>query len=1409
MNKNTYIILILVCICLFTNVCAQNDISFDRLTTNDGLSQSDINCIYQDEQGYMWFGTHEGLNKYDGYQFKVYNPNPNNVGSINSNLIFDIEGDEKGNLWIATTGSGLNYFDRTTETFKAYMHDGKDGNSLINNHISKIHIDSKQRLWIATNKGINMLDLRSKESAKVFHKFNLSQEFASHGLDGKIIYDIYENDKNELFIVGTGGLFKLHENKNQELVFKVLNAELGLDNKIISCVIQDKLGRLVIGTSDGLYVQRKNSLDAKLIRLADGNYNNIVVDGDGNIWCGTNNGLLCFSSSTQSGFPRLVQRLRYNPLNENSLSKNVIKSLAIDHTGILWVGTNGGGINKYDPYKKQFRHIRKTLTENSLSYDKIRSMYEDSNGTLWIGTEGGGLNMLLKDDDDGTYSKFKIFETILKPFAIEEINRNGRKILLVGGENTTGLFQIDITNPKSVKEQDIKEINEITYSVFSLLSDKKENIWIGTYNGGIYRWLLDEEGTNYKKDILRNDPLNISSVSSNIIRDIFEDSNGNTWFATGDGLCKLTKDEAQKKNPKFKRFNNISGDVNSLSHNYILSMYEDANHNLWIGTFGGGLNKLELNATEEKFVSYTQTHGLPNNVIKGILEDGKGNLWLSTNAGLSKFNIKEKTFKNYDVHDGLQDNEFQELACLKRKNGEMLFGGINGFNVFYPENIFNNTFETETVITNFSIFNKNVSVGEKVNGRIILKEPINQTEKIELKHWENSFSFEFTSLHFASPQKNKFEYMLEGFDNNWIKTSTNKRFATYTNLSPGEYVLKVKASNNDGVWDNSPAELKVEVIPPFWLTGSAYFLYSLFLLGLLFAYRRFTIIKTTKKHQLELEHIEKEKYEEINKMKLEFFTNISHELRTPLTLIKGPLEYLQGKYKELDDNVISEQFNLMHKNSDYLLRLVNQLLDFRKVGKGKMKLVVRQGDIVQFIKEIGEPFQFLSMKRKIDFKVEESDTLNKAWFDSDAIEKIINNLLSNAFKFTPENGKISIHINKGDAYLKTKGYKRGGNLKDFVVIQVNDSGTGIPEDKLPFIFERFYVEKNRVKRNSEGIGIGLSFTKNLIELHQGQIEVISEQGKGTSFIVKLPIHKNAYENKPNISCVDSSEKDEFIHNGIIDALIYKGDDELVERNIYHSRSKLPVLLVVDDNSDIRSFIKRAMGEKYEVYEAENGKEGVEIAVKIIPNIILADVMMPVMDGFEFCSKIKNTQETSHIPVVMLTAKSSQESEMEGLTVGADDYLRKPFDIEVLKLKLNNIINHRKELRKRFNREVSLQPKEVTVTSADEQFLQQAIAIVEKHMMDTSFNVEVLLKEMGFSRTNMYLKFKELTDLSSSEFIRNIRLKRAMQLLENSDMSVKEIMYQTGFNTASYFAKCFKKQFGVLPSEYVRQIHQNR
>ncbi|MDO6801318.1 two-component regulator propeller domain-containing protein [Wenyingzhuangia sp. 1_MG-2023] len=1387
--------IILALLIVFTTIhsnFAQHSIAFSHLSVNDGLSQSDINTIYQSNDGYMWFGTHDGLNKYDGYNFNHYRPNPI-TNSLSSNLIYVIVGNRKGNMWIGTTGSGLDYLNTVTGKVINYKHNTHKKNSLRSNYISSLLYDNKNRLWIGTSKGLDMVDCTSQQDSLEF------QHIENKSLQNHRINTIYQRKNGDIYAGDNKFIYKLYK-ENGKIKFKKINQKLGLRQTVIKSITEDKNQKLIVGTSNGAYIENKEK--GTLVKFSPISIIEIVVDNMNHIWIGTTKGLRYYKNEENQELPTHENTFTNDANDPNSISKNVIVSLYKDLTGIIWVGTNGGGVNKFDPQRKPFLHIKKTSSPTSLSYNKIRSIFEDSNNTLWIGTEGGDLNMELSTSKK--YSSWKHISSFSKTFCLNEIKTNNKKFLLIGSEGGHSFSYIDITNPipenRNIKRSPIDP--NIGSSVFTIMVDHRNYIWIGSYSKGVFVYKINEDDEFQMIKEFSHNANDPKSIGNNIIRNIYEDSKHNIWFATSNGLSKLAFDEADKEKPEFTTYRNIPKDETSISLNYILSLYESKKGELWIGTFGGGINKLTTSLTENKaqFKRYSGKDGLPNDVIKGVLEDDKNNLWISTNNGISKFNPELGTFKNYNIYDGLQSNEFQELACYKKADGEMFFGGINGFSVFYPSEIKDNPYAPITTITKMSLFNEVIEPGKKTNGVVILNQSIDKTHKIELNHFQNSLTFEFAALQYSSPLKNQYAYKLDGFETKWNYTNSKKRFATYTNLAPGNYLFSVKSSNGDGVWNNNAKKIFIKITPPFWKTIWAYIIYVLLIIGLLISFWKFTLIKTEKKHELELEHIEKEKYEELQQMKMEFFTNISHEFRTPLTLIKGPLEYLQKKGKELEYNVIQNQYSLMEKNTDYLLRLVTQLLDFQKMDKGKMGLTIYKKNIARFVKEVAEPFKFISEKKNIQYSIRSEEDAIYSYFSPDALEKVMNNLLSNAFKFCPEGGIVDVYVYIKNTYHSDRLTK--GSVYKRVVIEVKDSGSGISEAKKQRIFNRFYSNSAKELANPTGTGIGLSYTKSLIDLHQGSIAVVDNELGGTTFAINIPQEKQAYIDKPNIEFGNETDNVSTTTAYVSSAHIVSVEDERNDQEMIAKRPELPIILVVDDNEDIRMFIRQALQKDYNILEAENGLKGFEIAKKEVPNIIISDYVMPEMDGVEFCKKCKDLAETSHIPFMLLTAKTSKENEYLGLESGADDYITKPFNLESLQLKIKNIISRRNRLRKRFNQEIILKPEDVTVTSTDEIFLKNAMEVVEKNMMNTEFSVEMLVKEMNVSRSNLYLKLKEITGLSSSEFIRSIRLKRAVQLLKKSDLSVKEIMYMTGFNSPSYFAKCFKKQFNMTPSEYI-------
>jgi len=1366
---------------------------FEHITSEDGLSENVVNDIFQDSKGFMWFGTNDGLNKYDGYQFTIYKSKFSQKETISSNLIYAITEDTAMNIWIGTTGSGLSKFNAETEEFTNYAHDSKDETSLSNNLITALFTDSRGRIWIGTSEELNVID--PSATPIVFHKYPI----ATH-TDIKIITKIREDKKGNIWVSSREGLFTSYPSETLN-GFSFERKKIAEDVKyeaIVSFDI-DESDRLVVLSYQGLFIQNEgHEISFSYVGTVD-NARDILFDNQNKIWVGSDDGLSCFEIYQRGGLPKLKKHFKHDNLNSRSLSKNLVSSLFRDSKGIIWVAINGGGLDKFNPNRKAFNYIGK-LSSHSGSSELIRAVLEDSNGTLWVGTEGDGLfckDVSNKKIQEDTFEKINI---PTRPFALEEVVIGEKKWLFIGSQDAPNLHRIDITDNKPKSPEPL--IVGSFPSVFSLLQDYENNIWIGTYNDGLHRWKPNADGSSFEKTVFKNVPNDSLSLSNNIIRKLLQDSRGNIWVGTGDGLNKISAHQLNNAEIDFEIYRNKKGDKNSLSHNYILDILESMTGEIWIGTFGGGLNKFVAGAANEppQFEHFTEADGLANNTIKSILEDKTGKLWLSSNRGLTKLDPNTDAIFNYDLTDGLQGIEFSEIAAVYRKNGEMIFGGTNGLNTFFPEEIELSLEKPKVTFTELFVFNNSIHPQKKYDGRVILDKALPFVDQINLKYNENNFSLEFASLDYTAPHKIQYSYLLEGYDDEWKTNTTQNRLATYTNLRHGDYTLKVKATNADGIWGEEIKEMRILISPPIWLAWYAYVVYFATAVGLLWFFRRYELIGIQEKHDLRMTQLERQKKEEIHDLKLRFFTNISHEFRTPLTLIIAPLENLIKQGKNISNEKAKEQYHLMYKNSKYLLRLVNQLLDFRRLDQGQLNLEVRQGDFVEFVKEASQPFQFIASKQNVDFKVESEDKNIYLWFDTDVVEKILYNLISNAFKHTPAGGQIIVKLSEVEEEQGT--FSRKNDLLHYLKMEVIDTGEGISSKVKRKIFERFYKEDGD-KFTNDGAGIGLSFTESLVKRHYGEIKVESKKGVGSKFIIKLPLKKSTFA-KSEIA--DDKAIPYQFETDPLEYFTPEKPDILpeIDANVEEKPNEnLPLLLFVDDNEDIRKFLKIGFENDFRIIEAENGLKGLEIAKSSLPDIIISDIMMPEMDGIELCKTLKANMETSHIPIVLLTAKTTSETELEGLGTGADAFVRKPFKLDILQQQILNIYQQREKLKSRFRKEAILQPKEITVTTVDEEFLQRAMDLIEEHMSDADFNVEALVKEMYISRSKLYLKVKALTGYSTSEFIRTVRLKRAVQLLEKSDFTIKEIMFMTGFNTASYFSKCFKKIYGIVPSEYVR------
>jgi len=818
-------------------------------------------------------------------------------------------------------------------------------------------------------------------------------------------------------------------------------------------------------------------------------------------------------------------------------------------------------------------------------------------------------------------------------------------------------------------------------------------------------------------------------------------------------------------------------------------LVEHGNNSFWLGTKGGGLIKFDLQSDSQgNIIKYslqtiTGKDGSSGNIeyAENLVLDSRGILWITSSKGLSKFNSASRKFTHYDVSYGLPSHQMSVLQSysppFKSDDGTLYFPTGKGPLIFHPDSLTENTDPPEIIFTDLKIFNQSVNIWDSTQQ--ILSKQINYTERFTLKHWQNDFSIEFAALNYKRSSKNQYAYYLENYDDSWRYVLTERQ-ATYTNLDPGDYIFKVKAANDDGVWNEAGISLAITVLPPFWMTWWAYTIYSIMVVGILFILRKNIIRRERLKSDLRVEKMELAKMKEVDEMKSRFFANISHEFRTPLTLILGPVKNLLAMIKTEHEH---SALQLVLRNAHRLKELVNQLLDLSQMESGKMRLQVVKNDIYQFMRIVSAPFYSLGQSREVDFVAEIPEEKLGAYFDQDKIEKIVNNLLSNAIKFTGSRGEVLL---KADTFYRDQ--------TQFVKISVSDTGPGIPQILQEKIFERFYQVDSSQTKSYEGSGIGLALTKELVELHGGTIDLQSEEGKGSRFTVFIPAERKAYSEKDILS-----DAPEYVMQSVESDL-----DHLLESPEKKVQTKMDenqeILLVVDDHQDIRKYIRQNLGDEFSIMEAENGKEGLKIALQVIPDLVLSDIMMPEMDGTEFCRRLKEDTKTSHVPVILLTAKGSGDDKIEGLKTGADDYIIKPFEIEELKVRIKNLIEQRRNLRKKFKQEAILKVKDTEETSMDEKFLIKLVEVVELHMDDEYFTVDQLGREVAMSRSQVHRKLKALTGQSASVFINALRLQRAMQMLREHAGTISEIAYQVGFGSPNYFSKSFQKQYGYPPSE---------
>jgi signal transduction histidine kinase/ligand-binding sensor domain-containing protein/AraC-like DNA-binding protein len=1359
----SFFILIIGLFDFHKNIYAQ-ELKFSHISNEDGLSNSTVESILQDSRGFLWFGTRDGLNKYDGHKITVYKNLENDSNSISDNFIRCIYQDSRNNLWIGTS-RGLNQFDAKHNKFIRHPI-SLPQNSIQDLGITAIFEDHLKNLWVGTSGGglyhldkdykFKSLKYPDKEKQAAFSFINYITEYNQH-----------------LIIATDKGAWRYHSKNG---TFKFLSS---LKNYTIRTMAKDKKGGLWIGTEEkGLIFYSESPLklkqythqDTKEGSLGSDLVRAVLISKNNQIWVGgINGGLNLFNPKDET-----FSHYQNEPGNPTSLSQRTVSALYEDKQGNLWVGTHRGGVNLYSKHVEKFRIIRQQPNKNSLSYNDVKAFCEDKKGNIWIGTDGGGLNFFNRTTNTFTVFKNNPFNPkSLATDAVLHIMDSDDDLLIGtwgGGLNMfnkkTQTFTRFTTNTKRNK-------NISSNYVQNSFKDSKNNIWVGTYYGGLN--LFDKTKGEFTRVIWGNNQE--SQLYGNNVISIIEDKDQNLWIGTDDGGL-------NKYNLNTRKFSHYFND--EVKKPDLRVLFIDRKNRLWVGQTGLYL----YNKTKDTFNIFTNKAGLATEIIKGITEDKLGNLWISTSNGLTKINPETLAFKKYNTADGLQGLEFEANAYLKTNTGEMFFGGINGFNYFYPENIKTNTFKPPVYITSLYIFNQLVLPEQKNSP---LTEDISYTQNIELNYQQSSISFDFAALNYVASENNLYAYQMDGMDKDWNYVGHNTR-ASYTNLDPGNYTFKVKAANNDGIWNDKVTAINVYIAPPFWQTWWFRILVTASLIYITYLILNF-------KRKLEIKAIEEEKREEMHQMQLQFFTNISHEFRTPLSLILGPIDCL---LKEDIKSGFKDYYQTIHRNANRLLHLINELMDFRKVETGALKLKVSAGNITSFADEIAEEFMQMAKEKNILLTIKEESALAEIWFDKHILEKILLNLVNNSLKYTPEGGRILIEISNSDAYTNlnyahTLKVESGFNAKQYLFIKVADNGIGISAESIQHLFERYY----RTTESHMGSGVGLAFVKNLTLLHKGLILVSSEKNKGTEIVIGIPALKDDYS-------FDECWNANISGGGTrLESIIYPTEKVFeieAEKDIPLLRTQQQKhILIVDDNDELRSFLKDTLSTDYMVSEANNGQSGIEKAQTVFPDLIISDIMMPGMNGIEFCKFLKDDLETSHIPFLMLTAKNSVEAHIEGAVSGADYYFTKPININLLQVTLKNIFDQKRKLKEHYQKNQNSEARELAHSLKDKEFMDKLIAIIHAQLPNPNLDTDYLCSEINMSKTRLYHKIKTITGQSTGEFIRTIRLRKSVEIMTHEDVILTEVMYRVGIQTQSYFTKAFKKEFGKTPSQYLQDL----
>ncbi|MGM9511726.1 hybrid sensor histidine kinase/response regulator transcription factor [Larkinella sp. GY13] len=1342
--------------CTLLSLDGQSQSKFNHLTTRNGLSHNTVMDLIQDDQGFLWVGTADGLNRYDGEQFRTYRRSARDTSSLSHNYINCLFKDRQHRLWVGTHSGGINRLDASGVRFIHYNQTtgGQDISGAI---VTDIVQDWAGFIWASTS-GHGLL--RIEPELERVTQFTV----ANSGLPFNLIHQLCVDGSGYLWLGNQEGRLarmRLSDHRLTTLTLPAPNRGAPAGIMTIQC---DNRGAVWVGTKgSGLYRSHAGKTGFQLVFYKTGvieglnNARSLYVGPDGRYWLGTDDGLVVADDSSF----RYIRHLRHNPSQPNTLSTHAIVCVQGDRQGNIWVGTWEGGLNVAFNKPAPFNLYTYQPGLPGLLTQTVAAVAVDSVGNAWVGSTQG---LTYIDRKNETYRHFR--------------HQPGNPHSLPSND-VTHLFRLSETAMLvTVWNQGTVLFNPITGRVQKRLTVLGTNpiCPVLPMRGGKVR-LINRQGRSWWIDRQTGKigpaPDLIGLPPS--IRALITTTDGSLLGATyGSGLLVWPR---QDRLPRIHAGERRPG---RLYDNILTCLLEDRRGQYWVGT-RNGLHRYDRRS--RRFSLLTTENGLPNDAIMSLSQDRDGYLWVATNDGLCQLTEAGRILRTYRREDGLAGNDFSEGAVAQHADGTLFWAGKHGLTVLRPHRLDAQLLPVPVYLSHLKLFNRPVVPGAPGSP---LTRSLADTQTLTLRFDQSVITFDFAAVLFRAHRNVRYAYRLDGFEDIWNYVGA-QHSATYTNQSPGTYRFRVKASLTDDFTGAPETSFELIILPPWYRTIWAYAAYVLLILALLIGMRRLIQIRESYKTELRAEHLEAEKARELDRIRSGFFTNISHEFRTPLTLILTPLEHF---LTDRNPDSRRPQFQTMHQNANRLLRLINQLLDLSKLESDSLRPDISRQDIVDFVRRVAGSFSAQASKQGITLRVDTEPDKGMAWFDPDILEKVLYNLLANALKFTRAEGLIVVRCRLMDA-----------DASAGLLLEVEDTGLGISAEHTAHIFERFYQVNGHHHTKKAGTGIGLALTRELVELHGGQISVESQPGAGTVFVVRLPVHASAFPVSwlsiviPSTDLADSiawPEKDPF-------QLSSSGPGPVA--------SDRPLVLIVEDHDDLRNYLTSSLGQYYRVMAANNGREALQQAQNEIPDLVLSDWLMPDMDGVQLCVALKTDERTSHVPVLLLTSRSSTESKVEGLGAGADDYVTKPFNLEVLLSRISNLIQNRRLLRSRYRRMLTIEPVNYQIESAEEVFLQKVMTLINAHVADPDLAVLRLERELGMSNTQLYRKLKALTGKGGNDLIRSVRLQRAAQLLQSGGHQVAEVAYAVGFSDPNYFTRAFKKEFGQSPGEWINAKQQ--